>query len=41
MAIAVVALGVYLASGSQKIRIGAGYDRIGPRFFPYLVATGL
>ena len=38
---AVVALGVFLLVGISQIGFGAGYDRIGPRFFPYAVAAGL
>ena len=41
MALGVAALGVCLAVGSTGISLGTGYDRIGPRFFPYLVAIGL
>ncbi|MBI4480426.1 MAG: tripartite tricarboxylate transporter TctB family protein [Acidobacteria bacterium] len=41
LALAIVALGVFLLLGVSKIRLGAGYDRIGPRFFPYAVAAGL
>ncbi len=41
MALGVAALGVCLAVGSAGISLGTGYDRIGPRFFPYLVAIGL
>ena len=41
MALGVVALGVFLLWGSSAISFGAGYDRIGPRFFPYAVAAGL
>jgi putative tricarboxylic transport membrane protein len=41
LAAAVSALGVFLLLGVSKIRFGAGYDRIGPRFFPYAVAAGL
>lgn len=39
--LAAVGLGIYLAVGSFTIQLGSGYDRIGPRFFPYLVAAGL
>lgn len=35
-----VGLGICLALGGLTIRLGSGYDRIGPRFFPYLVAAG-
>jgi len=41
LAAAVVALGVFLLLGVTRIGFGAGYDRIGPRFFPYAVAAGL
>ena len=37
----IIALGGVLALGLQGIEFGAGYDRIGPRFFPYVVAFGL
>ena len=33
--------GLYLFFGSFGISTGVGYDRIGPRFFPFLVAAGL
>lgn len=36
-----VALGSLLAFGLGGISFGAGYDRIGPRFFPFVVAIGL
>ena len=41
LALGVAALGVCLAVGGSGFSLGAGYDRIGPRFFPYLVALGL
>ena len=41
LALSVTALGICLAVGSTGISLGTGYDRIGPRFFPYLVAMGL
>lgn len=41
VALAAVALGIFVLAGSISIEFGAGYDRIGPRFFPYLVAVGL
>ena len=34
-------LGILLGAGSFGIPLGVGYDRIGPRFFPSLVAAGL
>jgi putative tricarboxylic transport membrane protein len=37
----IIALGLYLLIGSSSINLGFGYDRIGPRFFPYLIAAGL
>jgi putative tricarboxylic transport membrane protein len=39
-ALAGLALGLVVLVGSFSIDLGAGYDRIGPRFFPYLVAAG-
>jgi putative tricarboxylic transport membrane protein len=41
VALAAVALGALVLGGSFAIELGAGYDRIGPRFFPHLVAAGL
>jgi putative tricarboxylic transport membrane protein len=41
VAVAAVALGLFILLGSFSIALGSGYDRIGPRFFPYVVATGL
>lgn len=41
VALAAVGLGVFVLAASFFIELGAGYDRIGPRFFPYLVAAGL
>jgi putative tricarboxylic transport membrane protein len=35
-----LALGLFVLAGSFSIGLGAGYDRIGPRFFPYLIAAG-
>jgi putative tricarboxylic transport membrane protein len=40
LAFAVIAAGVFLLSGALRVSAGAGYDRIGPRFFPVVVATG-
>lgn len=40
-AVSVIVLGLYLLYGSGDISLGSGYDRIGPRFFPYLIAAGL
>lgn len=41
VALAAVALGLFVLAGSFTIDLGAGYDRIGPRLFPYVVAGGL
>ncbi|MGH9784680.1 MAG: tripartite tricarboxylate transporter TctB family protein [Terriglobia bacterium] len=41
MALGIIALGICLGVGSFGIPFGAGYDRIGPRFFPSVVAAGL
>jgi putative tricarboxylic transport membrane protein len=34
-------LGIYMLVGSASINLGSAYDRIGPRFFPYIIASGL
>ena len=34
-------LGLLLLAGVRGIAPGAGYDRIGPRFFPIVTATGM
>jgi putative tricarboxylic transport membrane protein len=36
-----MALGLFILVDSLTIKLGSGYDRIGPRFFPYVVAAGL
>jgi putative tricarboxylic transport membrane protein len=36
-----ILIGLFIFIGSFDIRLGSGYDRIGPRFFPFVVATGL
>jgi putative tricarboxylic transport membrane protein len=41
VALAVVGLGLFVLAGSRSVEAEAGYDRIGPRFFPSLVAVGL
>lgn len=41
VALGVIALGIAVGVGSFGIPFGAGYDRIGPRFFPSIVAVGL
>jgi putative tricarboxylic transport membrane protein len=33
--------GVSIVAGATQIDPGVGYDRIGPRFFPYAVGAGL
>jgi putative tricarboxylic transport membrane protein len=37
----VVVLGLLLLAGARGIAPGAGYDRIGPRFFPIVTGAGL
>ncbi len=37
----VIIMGIYMLTGSASINLGSGYDRIGPRFFPYIIASGL
>ena len=39
--VAILLLGIGTGVGSFGIPPGAGYDRIGPRFFPSIVAAGL
>jgi putative tricarboxylic transport membrane protein len=41
LAAAVVVVGLLLLAGVPGIGPGAGYDRIGPRFFPVVTATGM
>lgn len=41
VALAAIALGAFVFTGASSISLGSGYDRIGPRFFPYAVALGL
>ena len=41
VAVGVLAFGGYFLQGAFKVPLVSGYDRIGPRFFPYLVAAGL
>ncbi len=36
-----ILLGLFILFDSLGIKLGSGYDRIGPRFFPYVVASGL
>ncbi len=41
VAAGLVALGLVVVAGAFTIGFGVRYDRIGPRFFPFLVAAGL
>jgi putative tricarboxylic transport membrane protein len=41
VALGIIVLGIGVGVGSFGIPFGAGYDRIGPRFFPSVVAAGL
>ncbi len=41
MALTAIALGLFILARSFSISLGTGYDRIGPRFFPWVVAAGL
>ncbi len=41
LAASVVIVGLLLLAGVRGIAPGAGYDRIGPRFFPIVTATGM
>ena len=40
-ALGAIALSLYLFIGSSGINLGTGDDKIGPRFFPYIIAGGL
>lgn len=40
VALGIASVGIVLLAGIPQIGVGAGYDRIGPRFFPYIVAGG-
>ncbi len=39
LSLALIGYGVYLVVGAGRIRVLPVYSRIGPRFFPYLVAS--
>jgi putative tricarboxylic transport membrane protein len=41
LAVSIVVAGLLLFAGIRGIAPGAGYDRIGPRFFPIATATGM
>ena len=41
VSLALVALGVFVAVGAVGLTAPAGYSRVGPRFFPAVVAVGL
>lgn len=41
IALGVLALGSYFVVGALNIRVLSSYARVGPRFFPFLVAGGL
>lgn len=41
VALGALALGAYFVMGAFNIRVLPNYARIGPRFFPFLVAAGL
>lgn len=36
-----VLIGLFILGDSSTIKLGSGYDHIGPRFFPYIVSIGL
>ena len=36
-----IIVGLFILGDSFVIKLGSGYDRIGPRFFPLVIATGL
>jgi putative tricarboxylic transport membrane protein len=41
VSLALVALGISVILGTQNIPGAAGYARVGPRVFPYLIGSGL
>lgn len=41
LALGVIGLGVFFAVGAFSVNVDPGYARVGPRFFPFLVAGGL
>jgi putative tricarboxylic transport membrane protein len=41
LALGVIGLGVFFLIGAFQIDVSAGYARVGPRFFPLIVAVGL
>lgn len=41
VSLALVALGIFVVLGTQNISGAAGYARVGPRVFPYLIGSGL
>lgn len=41
VSLGVLALGGYFAYGAFNISVAQSYSRVGPRFFPFLVAAGL
>lgn len=41
LALGVVALGVFFLAQTFAVPVNPGYARVGPRFFPFLVAFGL
>lgn len=36
-----IVMGIAMFIGTTSINLGSAYDRIGPRFFPYIIAAGL
>jgi len=41
LATGAIIVGLFILGDSFVIKLGSGYDRIGPRFFPFVIATGL
>ncbi len=41
IALASILFGLFLLADSFTIKLGSGYDHIGPRFFPFVISTGL
>lgn len=41
VSVASILFGLFLLADSFTIKLGSGYDHIGPRFFPFVISIGL
>lgn len=41
VALALIALGIFVVAGARQIAGDAGYAQVGPRVFPYIIGAGL